>query len=209
MSESESAIPQTKVLKHSRFEDVQALLTATIVIALGINFYTTAGLLTGGTAGLAFLSQYTFSVSFGQVFFLINLPFYYLAITQFGWEFTLKTFLSVFLVSIFSDYTSLFISFENLNPIYAACIGGFLVGTGFLMLFRHNASLGGLNILARYLAKKYGFSIGKFQMLVDCMIIALAVFIVDFQAILISIIGAVSLNFILAVNHKPGRYTGI
>ena len=109
----------------------------------------------------------------------------------------------------FSDYTSLFISFENLNPIYAACIGGFLVGTGFLMLFRHNASLGGLNILARYLAKKYGFSIGKFQMLVDCMIIALAVFIVDFQAILISIIGAVSLNFILAVNHKPGRYTGI
>lgn len=209
MSSSESNLSQPKAVKHTYFEDIQAVLTATLLIALGINLYTTSGLLTGGTAGLAFLSQYAFSVSFGQIFFVINLPFYYLAITQFGWEYTLKTFISVFLVSVLSDYTTLFISFDYLNPIYSACIGGFLIGTGFLMLFRHNASLGGLNILARYLAKRYGISIGKFQMLVDCIIIALAVFIVDYHAILISIVGAISLNFILTVNHKPGRYMGI
>ncbi|TBR38255.1 YitT family protein [Marinomonas agarivorans] len=207
MSVSENNV--SKSIKHTRFEDIQALLTATIIIALGINLYTTTGLLTGGTAGLAFLSQYAFSMTFGQVFFLINLPFYYLAITQFGWEFTIKTFISVFLVSVFSDYTALFISFDFLNPIYSACIGGFLIGTGFLMLFRHNASLGGLNILARYLAKRYGFSMGKFQMVIDCIIIALAIFVVDVSAIAISIIGAVSLNFVIAVNHKPGRYLGI
>jgi len=82
------------------------------------------------------------------------------------------------------------------------------MGVGFLMLFRHNASLGGLNILARYLAEKYGISMGKFQMAVDCVIVLLSVFVVDFYLIIISVIGAVALNMIIAVNHKPGRYMG-
>jgi uncharacterized membrane-anchored protein YitT (DUF2179 family) len=82
-----------------------------------------------------------------------------------------------------------------------------LMGSGFLMLFRHNASLGGFNILARYLSKKRGISIGKFQMAVDCVVVFMAIFIVNWQLILFSAIGAISLNLIIAVNHKPGRYT--
>lgn len=206
--ESQSAESSSAVIKHSKFEDVQALLVASIIIALGINFYTTSGLLTGGTAGLVFLAKYSFGVSFGLVFFIINLPFYYLAIKQFGWEFTLKTFASVLLVSVFADLTSNFVTLANLNPIYSACMGGFLVGSGFLMMFRHNASLGGISILARYFFKKYGFSIGKTQMTVDCFIICLAIFVVDYKQILISILGAICLNIIVAVNHKPGRYLG-
>lgn len=194
--------------KHTRVEDAQAILIGTILAALGVNLYTSASLLTGGTAGLAFLAQYAFPFSFGEVFFVINLPFYYLAITQIGWEFTLKTFASVFLVSFFADVTPQFISFDGLNPVYASLVGGFLMGAGFLMLFRHNASLGGLNILARYLAQTRGYSIGKFQMIVDCIIVLMAVFVVDYEAILLSVLGAVALNLILAVNHKPGRYSG-
>ena len=207
-TESQIAESSSATEKHSKFEDIQALLVASIIIALGINFYTTSGLLTGGTAGLAFLAKYNFGVTFGAVFFIINLPFYYLALKQFGWEFTLKTFVSVFLVSVFSNLTASFVTLANLDPIYSACMGGFLVGSGFLMLFRHNASLGGTSILARYFFKKYGFSIGKTQMMVDCFIICLAIFVVDFQQILISILGAICLNIIVAVNHKPGRYLG-
>ncbi len=157
MTTQETDSQLIEVRKHSKLEDIQALVVGTILIALGVNFYTATELLTGGTAGLAFLTQYSLPVTFGQIFFIINLPFYYLAVKQFGWEFTLKTFLSVFLVSLFSDLTSSFISFEFLHPIYASVVGGFLIGAGFLMLFRHNASLGGLNILARYFAKTRGY----------------------------------------------------
>ena len=80
------------------------------------------------------------------------------------------------------------------------------MGAGFLMLFRHNASLGGLNILARYLAQTRGISMGKFQMLVDCIIVFLSIFVVAWPLIAMSIVGAISLNLIIAVNHKPGRY---
>ena len=209
MTKLEADLPSIQIKKHNIFEDIQAIVIATILIALGINFYTTSELLAGGTAGLAFLAQYSFPVTFGQIYFIINLPFYYLAIKQFGWEFTLKTFVSVLLVSIFSDITSFFIKFEFLHPIYAAVIGGFLIGSGFLILFRHNASLGGTMVLSKYVSEKYGISIGKFQMVIDCTIITLAIFVVDYRAILISIIGAICLNIILAVNHKPGRYMGL
>lgn len=203
-----STVEIPKVKKHTRLEDVQAIILGTMIIAMGVNLYTHAGLLTGGSAGLAFLLKYATPLTFGQAFFLINLPFYLLAIRHIGWEFTLKTFLSVFCLSVFADITPMLVSFSEVNPLYASVAGGFLMGVGFLMLFRHNASLGGLNILARYLAEKYGISMGKFQMMVDCMIVMLSVFIVDYWLILISFAGAIALNMIIAVNHKPGRYMG-
>lgn len=194
--------------RHTRIEDIQALVIGTLIIALGVNLFTQAGLITGGTAGMAFLLQYTTSLTFGQAFFLVNIPFYLLAFKYMGWEFTLKTFLAVFCVSFFSDLTPKLISFNSIEPIYAALAGGFLMGVGFLMLFRHNASLGGVNILARYIAEKYGISFGKFQMAVDCTIVTLSIFVIDFRLIAVSVIGAIALNMILAVNHKPGRYMG-
>ncbi|MEL0638736.1 MULTISPECIES: YitT family protein [Marinomonas] len=194
--------------RHTRIEDIQALVIGTLIIALGVNLFTQAGLITGGTAGMAFLLQYTTSLTFGQAFFLVNIPFYLLAFKHMGWEFTLKTFLAVFCVSFFSDLTPKLISFNSIEPIYAALAGGFLMGVGFLMLFRHNASLGGVNILARYIAEKYGISFGKFQMAVDCTIVTLSIFVIDFRLIAVSVIGAIALNMILAVNHKPGRYMG-
>lgn len=193
--------------KHTYFEDIQALIIGTLLVALGVNLYSHAGLLTGGTAGLAFLAQYASSLSFGQAFFLINIPFYWLALKQMGYEYTIKTFISVLLLSVFSEWTSLFIQFELLNAVYASVIGGLLMGAGFLMLFRHNASLGGLNILARYLSETRGISMGKFQMAVDCVVVFMAIFVVSWELILYSILGAISLNLIIAVNHKPGRYT--
>ncbi|GAB3485024.1 YitT family protein [Marinomonas epiphytica] len=203
-----SSATMTQVKKHTRLEDAQAMIIGTLIIALAVNLFSHAGLLTGGTAGLAFLLQYSSPLSFGQAFFLLNLPFYALAIWHFGWGFTVKTFMAVFCLSVFSDVTPLVISFDSVNPIYASIAGGFLMGVGFLMLFRHNSSLGGVNILARYLAEKYGMSMGKFQMAIDCVIVLMSFFMVDLMLIAVSFVGAVALNMIITVNHKPGRYMG-
>lgn len=193
--------------QHSLFEDAQGILIGTLLAALGVVFFKSTGLLIGGTSGLAFLGQYATIFSFSEVFFVINLPFYYLSYRELGLAFTLKTFISVFLLSVFVEYASLFMQFQLLDPLYAAFIGGLLVGAGLLGLLRHQASLGGLNILAQYLSKKHGVSIGKFQMAVDCMVLILAIFIVDWHAIGLSIVGAISYNLILVINHKPGRYS--
>lgn len=201
-----SAHPALAVERHTVFEDAQALVTGTLFIALGVALFKHVGLLTGGTAGLAFLLHYATGWSFGAVFFVLNLPFYWLAWRRMGAAFTVKTFVAVALLSVFTELQPWVIGFQALTPAYAAVMGGLLMGAGFLMLFRHRASLGGVGILALYLQDSRGWRAGKVQMAIDCAIVAAAFAIVDPQRVVYSVVGAVALNLILAINHKPGRY---
>jgi len=199
----------TPLDRHTLFEDAQALVTGTLCISLGIALFKHAGLLTGGTAGLAFLLHYVTEVSFGKLFFVINLPFYWIAWRRMGQAFTVKTFAAVALLSGLTELQPLVMSFGLLQPLYAAVMGGLLMGAGFLMLFRHQASLGGVGIVALVLQQERGWRAGKVQMAVDCAIVLAALFVVDPQRIAYSLVGAVALNLTLAVNHKPGRYVAM
>ncbi|MCQ4298993.1 YitT family protein [Pseudomonas songnenensis] len=196
-------------VRHPLWEDGLALLTGTALVALGIAFYSHAGLLTGGTVGLAFLLKYLAGWSFGPVFFLLNLPFYALAIWRMGWPFTLRTVCAVGLVSLFAELTPQWMRFAELNVVYAAVFGGFAIGVGLLILFRHRASLGGVNILALFLQERFGLRAGTFQMGIDALIVMAAVFVVPVDKVLLSVLGAVALNLVLAINHRADRYMGV
>ncbi|MDI5919600.1 YitT family protein [Halomonas sp. LR5S13] len=194
---------------HRAHEDVMAMLVGTLFVALGVSFYTQAMLLTGSTAGLAFLLQYATGWRFGIGFFLINLPFYWLAVRRMGWSFTLRTFVAIGLVSLFSELTAGWIRIEWLQPLYAALMGGSLIGIGMLVLFRHRTSLGGINILALFLQDRYGWRAGYVQLGIDALIMLVALLVLPMERVGLSVLGAVALNLIIALNHKPGRYMGV
>lgn len=196
------------LVRHPLWEDALALLLGTAMVALGIALYTHAGLLTGGTVGLAFLLKYFAGWPFGLVFFTLNLPFYLLAIWRMGWGFTLRTVVAVGLVSLLAELTPHWIRFAELNT-YATLFGGFAMGVGLLMLFRHRASLGGVNILALYLQDRIGLRAGTFQMCIDALIVLAAVFVVPPEKVVLSVLGAVALNLVLAINHRADRYMGV
>ncbi|MCP4285801.1 MAG: YitT family protein [Gammaproteobacteria bacterium] len=192
---------------HNLLDDSQALLTGTLVVAIGLVFIKQAGLLTGGTTGMAFLIHYSTGLSFGLTLFIVNLPFYLLALKRMGWEFTLKTISAVLMVSLLTEGLPYVVNISSIHPVFAATGGGLLMGVGMLILFRHRASLGGFNILVLYLQERFGLSAGKVQMGLDCTILIAALWILPAVLLLASIIGAILLNFALTVNHKPGRYT--
>jgi uncharacterized membrane-anchored protein YitT (DUF2179 family) len=195
--------------RHSAYEDAIAIVVGTMFMALGVVIYTKAVLLAGSTAGLALLLQYASGIGFWWLFFAINLPFYILAVRKLGWAFTLRTFAAVTLVSIFTRLTSDLISFSHLDPLYAAVMGGALSGTGLLILFRHRTGLGGINVVAIYLQDRFGIRAGYFQLAVDLSILAAAVFVIPFDRLALSVLGAVVVNMTLAINHRPGRYLGM
>ncbi len=64
--------------RHTPVEDVQGIFTGSLVAALGLYLLASAGLLTGSTAGIAFLLHYALGINFGLAFFLLNVPFFYL-----------------------------------------------------------------------------------------------------------------------------------
>lgn len=193
-------------LGHRLHEDVLALLLGTMVVSLGVMLYSESVLVTGSTAGAALLIEHATGIGFGVIFFAINLPFYGLAFKRMGLAFTIKTFIAVGLVSLFSKLMPMWIDFSMLNPIFAAIAGGALMGIGLLMLFRHRAGLGGINILALFLQEHFGIRAGYFQLTVDLVILACAFLTLPFDKVLLSILGAVVLNLIIALNHRPGRY---
>jgi len=191
---------------HTLLEDILAIIISTMMISFAVIMLRQAGALTGGTVGLAFLIHYVTELPFGVLFFMINLPFYYLAVRRMGWRFSLKTFCAITLVSILSDVHQQFIHFDHLQPVYATLFGSLLIGLGLIVLFRHRGSLGGVNILALYLQERYGIRAGKLQMAVDISIVLASLFVVSPQMLLASIGGAVILNLVIAMNFRPGRY---
>lgn len=200
--------PTPQASRHSLFEDAQALLVAPFVVAFAVLLFRHAGLMTGGTTGLAFLAHYGLDLPFGPAFFLINLPFYFFSVRALGWTFTVKTFISVALLSLYTEFLPAYVGFGTLHPLFAAAMGGILTGIGLLMLIRHRASLGGLGVMAVYLQERRGWRAGHVQMAADVLILSTALLVRDPYHVLLSILGAVALNFVIAVNHRPGRYVG-
>lgn len=196
----------TAALRHTWYDDLLAFGTGTLFIAIGVVMFAHAGLLTGGTAGLAFLAHYASGIGFGPLFFVVNLPFYALAWWRMGRTFTLKTFAAVSLLALLTSAVPRWAGFATLDPWFAAIAGGLLMGAGFLMLFRHHASLGGLNVLVLWLQQRFGWRAGWVQMGIDGAILLGALAMLPPQRVGLSIVGALALNLTLALNHRPGRY---
>lgn len=192
--------------KHSIIEDIQGIAAGSMLAALGVTMLATAHLMIGGTAGLGFLLRYSIDVSFGTAFFVLNLPFYWLAYKRLGLAFTIKTFTAVALTSVLTGILPKLIAFDSIEPITAALFGGLLIGCGMLVLFRHRASLGGFGILALYLQDRFGWRAGFVQLGLDCVVLILSFFVASPFVIACSIVAAVTLNLTLAINHRTDRY---
>lgn len=193
-------------VRHTPIDDVQGLSLGIFLCGLGIHFLTTAGLMTGQTAGIAVILSYAMGWSFGVTFFVINLPFYVLAYRRLGAEFTVKSLISVTLLSVVTELIPLGITIDALEPALAAIAFGACAGIGLLAMFRHNGSMGGMGVVALLVQDTTGFRAGYVQLLTDAVIFAVAALIFPLEAIAWSLLGAVILNLTIAVNHRRDRY---
>lgn len=195
-------------MKHKWYEDVFAILLGSVFIGMGVAVFSDAMLLTGGVAGMSLILSYVTPLTFGMFFFLLNLPFYILAIMRMGWEFTLKTVVAVTLVSLFPMFVGDWIEIHTLNPLFAAFLGGALIGMGMIALFRHGAGIGGVSILAHFLQEKGIMRAGWVLLTIDAFILFAAFFVLPLSNLIYSVVGALVLNVMVGINHRPGRYSG-
>ncbi len=194
--------------RHSRLEDVVATLIGTYVASLGVFLLHASGAVTGGTAGLSLLLSYSSGWSFGLLFLLVNVPFLVLGVWQRGLGFGVRTLVAIGLVGGWTEIHPLIVELEYVPSLYAAITGNLLVGISMLILFRHNASMGGLNTLALLAQDRFGWSAGYVQLACDVVIIAAALSVAPLPIVAASALGAGLLNLILVMNHRPGRYLG-
>lgn len=198
-------VEQVKV-PHTPLEDVLGLVTGVLVSSLGIFLIKSVGAVTGGTAGLSLLLSYWWGLPFGVLFVAVNLPFFGLAVWKKGIPFTAKSLACVVAVSLLSSLHAEALDLGHVDTTYGVVLGNLLAGVGLLVLFRHGASLGGFNIFALLMQEKLGLRAGYVQMGLDVLVVVCSALVVPLSTMLLSAVGAVVLNIVLAFNHRPGRY---
>ena len=205
LGESSIAPP---ILRHSVLDDIVGLGSGVIVVSLGLALLRAGGVVTGGTAGVALLLSYAFPVSFGWLFVLVNLPFFLLAIRRKGWNFTIRSGLSIVAVSALSAFHPGQLHLGAIGEVYASVVGNVLAAVGLVILFRHHSSLGGFNIVALILQDRTRLRAGYVLMVLDTLVVVSSLAVVPPRSVAISALGVVLLNLVLALNHRPGRYFG-
>lgn len=203
-----TVLPLARPPVHSRTEQVVGIATGAFLASLGLFVLDAGGATTGGTAGLALLMTRAAGWSFHVVFLVVSLPFIALAIRRKGWGFTLRSAAALVLVSAFSALHPIAVGVSGIDTVYAALVGNLLAGVGILVVFRHGASLGGFNVVALLCQERLGWRAGYVQMALDVTVVLAFATVGDWDVVLVSGAGAVVLNLVIAMNHRPGRYTG-
>ncbi|BAU26118.1 putative 5xTM membrane YitT family protein [Aneurinibacillus soli] len=178
------------------------IITGCMLVALGIRIFAASHIVLGGTAGMGLILHRVTGLSIGMLFFVINIPFYFLSVRQLGVHFTLKTFLSVTLLSITTDLMDSFLKIEVPYTIIGAVVGGALIGFGLTVLFRSNSSLGGINILALFLDRRYGIHPGKTILVSDICIVLSALAVFTIVEVAYSILAIFIMSTVLGRYHK-------
>ncbi|MGO4889063.1 YitT family protein [Anaerobacillus sp. MEB173] len=163
------------------------ILLGCLLTSIGVIILKHSNIVTGGTAGLSLSVAYLFTLPFAVVFFLINIPFYIFSVLRMGWNFTLSTIFSITILSLMTGIDVLLPNFTI--PIWIGSIlGGFIIGIGVSILFMNGASLGGANILALYLQKKFNFNPGKTNFVFDFIVVLTSIYTIGLVRGIFSII---------------------
>lgn len=209
MTRTSLATPRPPVAtapRHTPAEDLAGLLTGAFVASAGLFVLDGGGVVTGGTAGLALLLANVLPLAFGPLFLILSLPFVALAVSRKGWRFTLRSAMALAAVAVFSLLHPVAVQVEHFDRAYAALAGNLAAGVGILIVFRHGASLGGFNVVALICQERRGWRAGYVQLGLDTAVIVAFFAVGDTTQVLLSAVGAVVLNLVLAMNHRPGRY---
>lgn len=193
---------------HSWAEDIHALLVGSSFAAVGVVLLKSAGLITGGVAGLALTAAYLTHWPVGALFFGLTVPFFAVFQRRMGWGFTLRSLAVTAALALLTAWIPNWLSVRSIDPVFAAVFGGTLIGMGVLALARHHASVGGVGLLALFLYETRGINAGKTQLAADFVILLLAGLVVDLKHLLLSILSAGALSLVMIAYHRPGRYTG-
>lgn len=193
---------------HSKAEDVYALATGTMLVALGLVFLRSGGLVTGGVAGIALLVSYLLPIPLGLLFTLLNLPFFWFARHAMGARFIMRTIIVNVAVAVLSGMAQHGVVIAWVHPLAGAVIGGTLVGLGALVLARHHAGIGGTGVLTLWLQKRRGWNAGRSQLAIDATILAVSLIFIAPGRVAWSAISIAAISGILIAFHRPGRYTG-
>jgi len=150
------------------------IVVGAAVYAVGVSlFLKPTGLITGGATGIAMMLNYLIKTPVGVMVVVLNIPLFILAAKEMGKGFLIGSGLGTLFASIALDTAEkVFQSFTG-DMLLGAIYGGVITGAGIGLVFTAGASMGGTDIAAGLLRKRFPYmKIGVFVFAVDLAVIA-------------------------------------
>ncbi len=147
-------------------------------------------IVTGGVTGLSAIIFYATGIPISYSYFFINLVLLIVALKILGWRFMIKTVYAIGVLSVLLAAAQWMMTTGPNGQMYmilgpgqqfmSLVIGCMITGTALAVVFLHNGSTGGTDIIAACVNKYKNISLGRVLIAVDFVIIGSCMFIPQF-----------------------------
>ncbi|MBH0329210.1 MULTISPECIES: YitT family protein [Brevibacillus] len=173
-----------------RLDSIIAIIIGSAIMGFGINAFNIPNhLAEGGITGISILIKLLVPVvDQGIVFFVLNVPLFFL-----GWKILGRT--SFFYTILGTVSLSVFLSlFDGVLPLpmkdrlLASLYAGVAVGVGLGIIFRYGGTTGGVDIIARLLQKYMGISMGRTLFFGDILVIGASLVYLNLESAMYTLV---------------------
>lgn len=176
-----------KVILKNYIKDFLLIVLGIFSAAFGFKgFLMTNHFIDGGATGISLLLASLTKIPLHYLIILINFPFILLGYKIMGRQFVIKTILAIAgLALVLAN-----VSFPNVtnDNLLVAIFGGFFLGSGIGLAIRGGGVIDGTEVLAIFLSKKLGTTIGDIIIVINVIIFGTAAYFLGIEIALYSMI---------------------
>jgi uncharacterized membrane-anchored protein YitT (DUF2179 family) len=208
-AEFQKALKEFKRLAKKGLKDFILISIGVGLAALGLEgFLLPNKFIDGGATGISLLTSELTGWSLGILIVIINIPFVIMAFKVVDRQFALKSAVSISALAI--CVSTIHFPVITHDSLLVAIFGGFFLGAGIGFSVRGGAVLDGTEVLAIYLSRKLGTTIGDIIIGLNVAIFSVAAYLLNLEtamyAMITYLIASKTLDYIV---DGIDEYTGV
>lgn len=191
------------------FKDAFFIISGIFAAAFGLeSFLFPNSFIDGGVTGISLLIAEISDIPLYVLIILVNIPFVFLGFKVIGKGFAIKTGLAIIGLAM----VLAFVNFPEVtdDKLLVSVFGGFFLGAGIGLSVRGGSVLDGTEVLAIFLSRKLGTTIGDIIILINILIFMAAAYLLSLETALYSMLTYLSasktLDFVI---EGIEEYTGV
>lgn len=157
------------------------ILLGSAIYGVGFQFFMYPNsIVSGGVVGVSMIINHFTGLPVGLMTIVMNIPLFLVAWKHFGSDFLISSLCGMALSSGFVDVFALTGFAATADPMLASIIGGVIKGAGLGIVYFVGATTGGIDIVAKFLRRKYPhINFGTIVLIIDTVIVAAYAVILD------------------------------
>ena len=176
------------------------MILGVISATIGLKaFLLSNNFLDGGAMGVSLLINILTDFDLSLLILMINLPFIIIGYRQISWQFAIRSTISILILSLLVHFVEL--PSITSDKLLIAIFGGVFLGAGIGFSIRGGSVIDGTEVMAIYVSRRGGITVGNFIALFNVALFIIAAFLINVETAMYSMLTYVaaskSVDFII------------